>query len=416
MDYDALLELGADLGYGLQYAGGEIHRVEESVNRLFQAYGISTGAVYAIPNCLIVSLTTPEGHALTRVRRVGYHGTDIASMEAYNALCRSLCAHRPPLAQARQELNAIPQQVTQYNLPWELAGSFLTCFWFALFFSGTWLDGLAAGLCGLSTGLCLRFMSWLHTNLFFKTAAAGFVSALAACALGWLGIGHNVDTVIIGALMTLVPGVLFTNFIRDTIGGDTMTGLIKLVEVVLISGALALGTGAAMAVGRAIFGAPAAGAAVSVPWGLGCLYAALACAGFCILYNVPIGPGLALCCLGGGLGWLVYLPAASLSGSDLVGYFAAGLAISLYSEIMARIRRCPVTGYLLVSFFPLVPGAGLYYTLDYFIRSETAAAVSKGTHTLAIAVCLAVGVLLMASAVRMWLTFRWKRRPPHAPV
>ena len=372
MDYDALLELGADLGYGLQYAGGEIHRVEESVNRLFQAYGISTGAVYAIPNCLIVSLTTPEGHALTRVRRVGYHGTDIASMEAYNALCRSLCAHRPPLAQARQELNAIPQQVTQYNLPWELAGSFITCFWFALFFSGTWLDGQAAGL--------------------------------------------NVDTVIIGALMTLVPGVLFTNFIRDTIGGDTMTGLIKLVEVVLISGALALGTGAAMAVGRAIFGAPAAGAAVSVPWGLGCLYAALACAGFCILYNVPIGRGLALCCLGGGLGWLVYLPAASLSGSDLVGYFAAGLAISLYSEIMARIRRCPVTGYLLVSFFPLVPGAGLYYTLDYFIRSETAAAVSKGTHTLAIAVCLAVGVLLMASAVRMWLTFRWKRRPPHAPV
>jgi uncharacterized membrane protein YjjB (DUF3815 family) len=143
---------------------------------------------------------------------------------------------------------------------------------------------------------------------------------------------------------------------------------------------------------------------------LPCLWAFLACAGFCVIFNVRTG--VVICCVGGALGWLVYLLTALTGGADLLCYFLAAMAISVYSEIMARVRKCPVTGYLLISCFPLVPGAGIYYTMEYAIQGNTELFLEQGLHTLGIACCLAVGVLVVSSAVRMASTFRANRRKP----
>ena len=69
MDYSALLDLATDLGYRLAISGAETFRVEESVNRILGAYGI-VSEVFAIPNCITVSIETPDGTPMTRMRRV----------------------------------------------------------------------------------------------------------------------------------------------------------------------------------------------------------------------------------------------------------------------------------------------------------------------------------------------------------
>ena len=61
MDYDRLLNLTTDLGYQLMASGAEIYRVEESMHRVLNAYGLERPEVFAIPNCIIVSVTTPQG-------------------------------------------------------------------------------------------------------------------------------------------------------------------------------------------------------------------------------------------------------------------------------------------------------------------------------------------------------------------
>ena len=139
---------------------------------------------------------------------------------------------------------------------------------------------------------------------------------------------------------------------------------------------------------------------------LPCLWGFLACLGFCVILNIRTVSGMLICCCGGALGWLVYLVALLLGASDLLGYFLAALAISAYAEIMARVRRCPVTGYLLISFLPLVPGAGIYYTMEYALQGNTQMFLSKGMHTLGLAGSLAVGVLVMSSLVRLILTIQ----------
>ena len=156
MDHDKLLNLGAELGRQLMASGAEIYRVEESVNRLLTAYGLQP-QVFAIPNCLIVSVNTPEGHPLTRMCRIPAHGTDIELLERCNALCRRLCREVPPIDQALSLVNHLQDDLRHfpaYVLP---ISYMVTSAFFALFFGGSLPDCLSAALCGLSVALCGLF-------------------------------------------------------------------------------------------------------------------------------------------------------------------------------------------------------------------------------------------------------------------
>ena len=84
MNYNTLLDAVVDLGYELSMCGAETFRVEESITRILQTYGISS-EVFAIPNCLTVSIETPEGKPMTRMRRIGYHGNDLDAVERFRS-------------------------------------------------------------------------------------------------------------------------------------------------------------------------------------------------------------------------------------------------------------------------------------------------------------------------------------------
>ena len=80
MDYSSLLDVTTELGYLLAISGAETFRIEETITRIFDAYGIKA-EVFAIPNCMTVSLETDQCQPLTRMRRIGHHGTDLDSVE-----------------------------------------------------------------------------------------------------------------------------------------------------------------------------------------------------------------------------------------------------------------------------------------------------------------------------------------------
>lgn len=134
---------------------------------------------------------------------------------------------------------------------------------------------------------------------------------------------------------------------------------------------------------------------------LPCLYAFVACAGFCILFNIH-GGGILFCSLGGALGWLAYLLAEGpAGGNDMIQSLVASLVLSTYAEVMARIRKYPTTSYVIIACLPLVPGAGIYYTMEYAVAGETELFLSSFLHTLGLAGAMALGILLVGSLVRL---------------
>lgn len=407
MNYHLLLDMATELGYRLAMSGAETFRVEDSIHHTLAAYGVDS-EVFAIPNYLIVSIKTESDEPMTRMRRIGYHGNDLDAVETYNALSRRICAETPAPEDGIRWLKDAQLAGRQFPQPLYLLGNVLGALGFAVLFGGSFKDCLCSGLCGLIIGIVNRFMDSLKANQFFRTIAAAFLMAMPAYFFGSAGLADNTDTVIIGALMILVPGLIFTNAMRDIIYGDTNSGLNRIVHVFLIAVAIALGTGSALGFSVRFWDLPLNPVAIDHPLWLECIACLIGCYGFVILFNIH-GPFGLLCAAGGVLTWVVYSLALQLQGGDIAAYFFATIAASVFSEIMARVRKCPAICYLVVSAFPLIPGAGVYYTMCHAVRGDMSSFATQGMHTIAIAGVMAVGILLTSTVIRMWVTWRNKR-------
>ena len=408
MEYSKLLDLATDLGYELAMSGAETFRVEESISRVLRAYDIEA-EVFVIPNCMHISIEPVAGRPLTRMRRIGSHGNDLDAVEKFSGLSRRICAEHPAPEIAAKWLEETKAQKRLYSLPAYLLGNFLGGFGFCFLFGGGLIDAFCAGFCGILVGLINKFMERIGANQFFRIIIAAFVMAVPAYSLGCAGIVPNPDAAVIGSLMILVPGLLFTNAMRDIIYGDTNSGINRVVQVLLIAMAIALGTAAAWNVTTHLFGSFTAAEALNQPLWLHGVASILGCIGFSILFNIH-GPGGLLCATGGFLTWMVYLLVMKLSGSDLNAYFWATLFASIYAEIMARIRKYPAISYLVVSIFPLIPGAGVYFAMNYAVKGQMEAFADQGIHTAAIAGIMAVAILLASTTVRIMTTWRKKAK------
>ena len=406
MEYSKLLDLATDLGYNLAMSGAETFRVEESITRVLAAYEIEA-EVFAIPNCLHVSIEPVVGRPLNRMRRIGIHGNDLDAVERLSNVSRRICAEHPAPEIAAQWLEDTKKQIHHYSFPVYLLGNVITAFGFSLLFGGSLLDAALASVCGLVVGLINRWMGNWGANQFFRTIVAAFPMALLAYIFGALIPNVHSDIVIIGTLMLLVPGLLFTNAMRDIIYGDTNSGINRIVQVLLIAVAIALGAATAWNSVTAIWGVPSESISLSNGLLIECFASAVSGLGFAILFNIH-GPGVWLCALGAMLSWVVYTVSGQLGSGDIPAYFWAAVFASAYSETLARIRKYPAISYLVVSVIPLIPGAGVYYAMEHAVRGQMAAFASTGMRTAAIAGVMAVGILLVSTSFRLFNT--WKHR------
>lgn len=402
MNYNLLLELATDLGYRLAMSGAETFRIEESILRILNSYGLKAEA-FAIPNCLTVSIITAQGTPMTRMRRIGNHGNDLDAVERYSNLSRRICAEHPSPEDAMVWLKTI--ELRRYFVPARALGYFLGALGFSFIFGGIWSDAIWAGICGLIVMGIDVLMDRFQAPLFFRTIISAFFAAVPAYLAHTFGLLLNPDAAIIGTLMILVPGLLFTNAMRDIMYGDINSGLHRTVQVLLIAMSIALGTAGALQLVSILFGPPDAAPSAGHSILFLCFATFTGCIGFAILFNVH-GFGACLCALGGVLAWLGYLAGLKYSGSLVVANLAGGTVASIYAEVMARIRKYPAISYLVISIFPLIPGAGVYYTMCHAVRGEMSALADKGFETAAVAGAIALGILMISTAFRMYSGYK----------
>jgi uncharacterized membrane protein YjjB (DUF3815 family) len=142
---------------------------------------------------------------------------------------------------------------------------------------------------------------------------------------------------------------------------------------------------------------------------LNSLYAIIATFGFCILFNIR-GKNLFYASFGGGLGWFSYLYSINHNLSVISSLFIASLLLGIYSEIIARIIKTPVTVIAVCSLIPLVPGSGMYYSMFESVQGNINKALEIGLQTLLSAGALAVGIVLASSSVKVITNIRHKKR------
>lgn len=136
------------------------------------------------------------------------------------------------------------------------------------------------------------------------------------------------------------------------------------------------------------------GAAVNIL--LSTLYASLGTLCFAVLFHVPQRHYIR-CAAVGGVGWLVYLLAIALGAGCVSATLAASVPLALLSRWYAVKARAPATVFLLCGIFPLVPGAGIYYTAYYFVSGQMALFSAKLAEVIKVALALSVGIAVVLS-------------------
>lgn len=245
MDYNELLNVTTQLGQMLLENGAEIYRVEESIQRMALAYGAKEVDVYAVPTTIIVTISTSDEFNITKTKRIYLRSTNLDKVERLNNLARHTCQTTPNLKEVREELKRI-QERPKYSYKVQIFAYALTSSTFTLFFGGTILDALCALIIGPIIKIISEQLDRFRTNPFFITIICSLVSASLAVIAYELNLAQNLDKMIIGLVMNLVPGVALTNSVRDIIAGDFIAGQTKMTEALLTATSIALGTGIAL--------------------------------------------------------------------------------------------------------------------------------------------------------------------------
>lgn len=125
----------------------------------------------------------------------------------------------------------------------------------------------------------------------------------------------------------------------------------------------------------------------------------ISCIGFGYLFNCSKS-SIIKGSIAGALGWWVYQYCSGKGINPIISTFIGSLTLSIICEVYARVYKDAVTVFVLPAILPLVPGAGLYYTMLYYIQNNYSLASAKGIQTLGCAVAIATGLLIVSSISR----------------
>ncbi|TMN21965.1 threonine/serine exporter family protein [Lentibacillus cibarius] len=222
-------------------SGAETYRVEDTMNRIASAFGLENVQSYATPTGIHFSVDFAE---VTNFIRIQNRATDLHKIAEVNSISRDITSAKISINEALVKLNDVDRARLAFPFWMQIIAAALASGSFAIMFGGDWPDLFPATIAGGVGYAAMLGAAALVEVSFVAHFAASFILGILAVLFISNGFGANVDKVIIGAVMPLVPGLHITNAVRDLMAGHLVAGVSKGVESVLT--AFAIGAGVAV--------------------------------------------------------------------------------------------------------------------------------------------------------------------------
>ena len=254
MNDKLLVETAVLAGEVMLVSGAEIYRVEDTIKRILQNADRRTSEAIVLSTGIFVTLNDPELEPITVIRRVTDRSTNLNKVYLVNNVSRQFCSGNMTVEAAYEELQKACK-AQQYR-PWmKNAGVICVSLFFALLLGGGAVDCTAAAFAGALSAGVIWMSGRIRLNVFCQTSLGAFSIAVAALMMKqWVLPDLKRDIVIIGCIMPLVPGVIFTTAIRDTLNGDYAAGAARIMEAAVVALAVAAGVGMGMALFSQVLG------------------------------------------------------------------------------------------------------------------------------------------------------------------
>ncbi|MCD8324399.1 MAG: threonine/serine exporter family protein [Clostridiales bacterium] len=246
-DFSDVLLTSMEAGHILLENGAEIFRVEETMLRIGRHFGVTEEDVFVLSNGIFTTGGSKEhGHqeSFARVQHIPMHSASLDKVVAINQLSRDVEAGKYTLEETRAQLQEIRDMPGKAHWK-QILASGIGAGSFCLLLGGNFADAVAAVLAGLALYLFILKLSIpvLHLSRITENICGGAAATLLCLLFYRIGLGHNLGAMVIGSIIPLVPGVAFTNGIRDIADRNYIAGIVRMVDAILVFVCIAIGVG-----------------------------------------------------------------------------------------------------------------------------------------------------------------------------
>lgn len=239
---DKIFKLVITTGEVLLKNGAEIFRVQETMSIIAKYYQVKEIDIFTISNGIFITMNVDGNTLSSKSKHIPIAPVHLGRIAAVNNLSRGIVAGKYEIDEAIAELDKIavmPYSPNALRVLFAGLGSGSFCY----LLGGSWFDSLAALISGIFLFIFILFLEKAKTPKVLMNVFGSAVVTVISILLYKIGIGDALDHIMIGAIITLVPGVIMTTAIRDFFNEDYLAGTIHLVDAILVGASIAVGVG-----------------------------------------------------------------------------------------------------------------------------------------------------------------------------
>ena len=385
-------------------SGAEIYRAEETMHRIADAMHIEDLDAYVMNRGIFASGNVPGKGIESRIMSVPDKELNIDKIEAVNELSREVCSNRMDLLYLKTSLQNIANMGEQ-NVVEKILSYFLGAGCFSYAIGTSFRDSLCAAIIGSLVGFYMIWSKYRIKSRVLITIIASVLTAVLSHFCVAIGLGSKLSFIIIGAMMDLVPGVAFVNSVREFSQNNFATGQTLLTSALLTCVSMASGVAlveqlvsGTIMTPSVIYDIPEISYIVLI---IRSLAAGLGTIAFALMFRVR-KRHFVDCGVLGTITWFAYMICIRIWNNEAIAVFVSGFAAVLASRVLAVLRRCPATVFLMTSLIPLLPGISLYRTIYYLLMGSAQISMHFGKLCFLTAFTIAVSIAVVQQIPRNW--------------
>ena len=235
MEMKKVLKYAMEIGECMLVSGAGVSRVEDTISRICKAYGAKEANVFSITSSIVTTIEDEKGEILTQTKRIRSYKTDFTKLDELNQLSRYMCKELPEEEEVKRKISEIKKGKVVVFTEEVLTSAVIAAAWTS-FYGGGITEGIIAMIAGAFVAVLARYIKILAPNEMVLNFLLSFFVAAFAYISAKFGLTEDYN------IMLLVPGVAFVNALRDMIGGDMMSGILRVCESILLAVFLAAGS------------------------------------------------------------------------------------------------------------------------------------------------------------------------------
>ena len=239
------VSVAISIGEELIKNGGEVDRVEDTLERLLKYYEFNRPNVFVVSNGIFLTVDEGTENTITCVRTIPNWSINLEKISLFNALSRQICQGKCSVQEAMERIEEIKNLKQRTDMSMIMAtalGSAAFCY----IFGGRIYEMLIAFIVGFILKAFMCKSAKQKVSKFMVSLIGSVIVSVIAVTFCYIFKGLHIDEIVIGSIIALVPGVALTTSIRDFFSGDYLSGGIHLIEALLTAVCIAAGVGVTM--------------------------------------------------------------------------------------------------------------------------------------------------------------------------